>query len=47
MSLKVVFIKEMDEDIWLRARIAALKRKKNLSQWMIEAIRVKLLKENG
>ena len=47
MSLKVVYIREMDDNVWLRARVAALKRKKNISQWVIEAIRVKLRSENG
>ena len=47
MAYKVVFIEKMDTALWQRVRIATIKRDITISVWMIEAIRVKLRKENG
>ena len=52
MILKKVQIRGMESSIWLRAKIATIKRIEKdpnmcMAKWITEAIRVKLRKENG
>ena len=42
MGNKKVVNVELDEDLWMRARSVALLEKKTISQWLAEAIELKL-----
>ncbi|KKM47409.1 hypothetical protein LCGC14_1558570 [marine sediment metagenome] len=52
MSLKEVKVREMDSVIWMRAKIAMIKRKEHnphmtMAKWLQTAILAQLRKENG
>ncbi len=47
MKPKMAYLRDMDPEVWQRARIAALKKGKTTTAWITEAIRTKLRKENG
>ena len=47
MTIKQVVVRGMDTAVWQRVKVAAIKKNKTIVAWLMEAIRVKLRKENG
>uniref|UniRef100_A0A6M3LWK5 Uncharacterized protein n=1 Tax=viral metagenome TaxID=1070528 RepID=A0A6M3LWK5_9ZZZZ len=45
MTIKTVMIRGMEHSFWMRAKIAALRKRQTMAEWMTEAIRAKLRKE--
>ena len=43
--IKNVYLRDMDTDVWIRVKVAAIKTGKTMAVWLIEAALDKLRKE--